>query len=164
MTSAARGRPNNDDATAMIDAIIEDESWTAMLPAADELAGECQVRAAALEPALAREIALLFCNDAAIAELNSRFRGKTGPTNVLSFPSGEAEGFLGDIALARETCAREAEEKGISLRDHAAHLIIHGMLHLIGYDHETEDDAAVMERREAEILDRMGIGDPYDGE
>ncbi|WP_375204628.1 rRNA maturation RNase YbeY [Hyphococcus sp.] len=149
----------------MIDAIIEDESWTAMLPAADELAGECQVRAAALEPALAREIALLFCNDAAIAELNSRFRGKTGPTNVLSFPSGEEEGFLGDIALARETCAREAEEKGLSLRDHAAHLIIHGMLHLIGYDHETEEDAAQMERREKEILKIMGIADPYaDGE
>lgn len=149
----------------MIEAIIEDEGWAALLPAADELAGECQLHAAALEPALAREIALLFCNDAAIADLNSRFRGKTGPTNVLSFPSGEAEGFLGDIALARETCAREAGERGLSLRDHAAHLIIHGMLHLIGYDHETEEDAAVMERREAEILETMGIADPYvDGE
>lgn len=148
----------------MIEAVIEDDGWSRALPEAAALASECQSHAAAVEPGTAREIALLFCNDAAIADLNKRFRGKAGPTNVLSFPSGEPEGFLGDIALARETCEREAAEKGLPLRDHAAHLIIHGMLHLIGYDHETDNDAAVMERRETEILLAMGIADPYESE
>ncbi len=145
----------------MIELVIEDDGWAAALPQAEALAADCVAHAAVPEPALAREIALLLCDDAAIADLNQRFRGKTGPTNVLSFPSGEEEGFLGDIALARETCMREAAEKGVPLRDHAAHLIIHGMLHLIGYDHETDDEAAVMERRETEILGAMGIADPY---
>ena len=148
----------------MIEAVIEDDGWAAALPEAEALAAGCQKHAAALEPETAREVALLLCNDAAIADLNKRFRGKDGPTNVLSFPSDEADGFLGDIALARETCEREAAEKGILLRDHAAHLIIHGMLHLIGYDHETDEDAAVMERRETEILLSMGIADPYGGD
>lgn len=148
----------------MIDLVIEDEGWTALLPDAAALAADCQRAAAGLEPALdSGEIALLLTSDDDMAALNSRFRGKTGPTNVLSFPSGEQEGFLGDMALARETCAREAAEKGVSLRDHAAHLIIHGMLHLIGYDHETEEDAASMERRETEILKTLGVGDPYEG-
>ena len=145
----------------MIEAVIEDEGWTAILPDAAALAEDCQRHAAAFEASIGREIALLFCDDAAMANLNSRFRDKDGATNVLSFPSGEDEGFLGDIALARETCAAEAAEKEISLRDHAAHLIIHGMLHLIGYDHETEDEAVEMERRETEILSAMGVADPY---
>lgn len=148
----------------MIETIIEDEGWTAVLPAAPALAEECCQAAMALEPALAREIALLLCDDAAMTDLNTRFRGKDSATNVLSFPSGEGQGFLGDIALARETCIAEAAEKGISLRDHAAHLIIHGMLHLIGYDHEAEDEAVIMERRESDILRDMGIADPYGDE
>lgn len=145
----------------MIETVIEDEGWMQILPDAAALAGECRLAAAVFEPDLEREIALLMCGDEAMADLNGRFRGKPNPTNVLSFPSGEEDGFLGDIALARETCAAEAAEKNIPLRDHAAHLIIHGMLHLIGYDHETEDEAVLMERREAEILRAMGIADPY---
>jgi len=145
----------------MIDPVIEDEGWAAALPDLEALCAACETAAVGREPALGREIAVLFCDDAAIADLNGRFRGKDGPTNVLSFPSGEPDGFLGDIALARETCVREAHEKQIPLRDHAAHLIIHGMLHLIGYDHETDEDASVMERRESEILGSMGIADPY---
>lgn len=145
----------------MIETVIEDDGWNEILPQPEALAAECRIAAAAAEPALAREIALLLCDDAAMQALNARFRGKDQPTNVLSFPSGEEEGFLGDIALARETCIREAAEKSISLRDHAAHLIIHGMLHLIGYDHETDEDASVMERRECEILASLGIADPY---
>ncbi len=145
----------------MIEAIVEDEGWAASLTDPQALAEACQRAGAATEPALAREIALLLCDDAAMTALNSQFRGKNTPTNVLSFPSGEAEGFLGDIALARETCLREAAEKNIPLRDHSAHLIIHGMLHLIGYDHERDDEAAVMERRESDILLAMGIADPY---
>lgn len=145
----------------MIEAVIEDEGWARTLPDAEAFAETCRQAAAAVEPALGAEIALLLCDDAAMAALNERFRGKDGPTNVLSFPSGEEEGFLGDIALARETCEREAAEKRIPLRDHAAHLIIHGMLHLIGYDHETDGEAAAMERRETEILAALGVADPY---
>lgn len=147
----------------MIDLVIGDEGWADALPDAAALAASCFRAAAAREPRLDGEIALLLCDDAEMAGLNARFRGKDGPTNVLSFPSGEATGFLGDMALARETCAHEAAAKCVALRDHAAHLIIHGMLHLIGYDHETDEEAAQMERREVEILDALGVADPYAG-
>lgn len=145
----------------MIETIIEDEEWRLLLPEAAELAAACHEAAAAREHVLLGEIALMLCDDAAMTELNHRFRSKNQPTNVLSFPSGEVEGFLGDIALARETCQREAAEKSVALRDHAAHLIIHGMLHLIGYDHQTDSDAAAMERRETQILADMNIANPY---
>ena len=145
----------------MIDIVVEDEGWADALPEAEALAEECCKAAQRVEPALEREIALLLCDDATIAALNRQFRQKSEPTNVLSFPSGETEGFLGDIALARETCVAEAADKSIPLRDHAAHLIIHGMLHLIGYDHRDDDEASVMERRETEILAVMGVNDPY---
>ena len=148
----------------MIESLVEDEGWLEALPNIDALVGDCLAAAAEAEPQLDREIALLFCGDAAIRELNAKFRGKDKPTNVLSFPSGQDKGFLGDIALARETCVAEAAEKNIPLREHAAHLIIHGMLHLIGYDHQSEADAVEMERREAEILRDMGVADPYGGE
>jgi probable rRNA maturation factor len=116
---------------------------------------------------------LLFADDAEVQTLNREWRAKDKPTNVLSFPmlergalialapDGPPE-FLGDIALAVETCTREAAEKGLSLEDHAAHLIVHGLLHLAGYDHETSpEDAAVMEALEIKALALMGIADPY---
>ena len=127
-------------------------------------------------PELARtglSVSLLFTGDAEVRELNRDWRGKDRPTNVLSFPMLErAEllalnpdgppALLGDIALALETCAREADDKGISLEHHTAHLIIHGLLHLAGYDHETSpDDARAMEALEINALARMGIADPY---
>ena len=146
----------------MIEVIIEDEGWREAMPDAVSIAENCQRAAAAFEPAAARETALLLCDDAAIKALNARFRQKDRPTNVLSFPSGEAKGFLGDIALARETCVAEAAEKGVALRDHAAHLIIRAKLHLTGYDHQAEEEAAAMESRETEILAPMGVADPYD--
>ena len=100
-------------------------------------------------------------DDATVQGLNARFRGKDAPTNVLAFPAEPEGRFLGDIALARQTCLREAEEKGIAAADHAAHLIVHGVLHLIGYDHQCEEDAVHMERRERAILDLLGVADPY---
>ena len=116
---------------------------------------------------------LLFASDAEVRSLNREWRGKDRPTNVLSFPMLERAALLalatdgppqllGDVALALETCAREADEKGISLADHTAHLIIHGLLHLAGYDHETSaQDARAMELLEINALARMGIADPY---
>ncbi|MFM5885749.1 MAG: rRNA maturation RNase YbeY [Novosphingobium sp.] len=116
---------------------------------------------------------LLFADDAEVHALNREWRGKDKPTNVLSFPmleraellalapDGPPE-LLGDIALALETCAREAADKGLSLEHHAAHLIVHGLLHLAGYDHETSpDEARVMEQLEIKALALLGIADPY---
>ena len=108
-------------------------------------------------------VSLLLGDDAAIAELNQQFRNKAGPTNVLSFPPapGAEPGFLGDIALAAETIVEQAQFQGKRFEHHAAHLVVHGFLHLIGYDHEKPDDAAIMERQEREILISLGIEDPY---
>ncbi len=131
---------------------------------------------AGLVPELANprlSASLLFTSDADVHSLNREWRGKDKPTNVLSFPMLErgdllalaSEGspeLLGDIALAYETCAREAAEKGIALEAHAAHLIVHGLLHLAGYDHEiSPEDAAEMEALEIKALASMGIGNPY---
>jgi probable rRNA maturation factor len=116
---------------------------------------------------------LVFADDAELHALNNEWRGKNKPTNVLSFPMLEREELLdlssegppellGDIALSLETCAREAQEKGVPLDHHAAHLIVHGLLHLAGHDHETSpEDAAVMESIEIKALALMGIADPY---
>ena len=122
------------------------------------------------------DVSVLGCDDARIAELNGAFRGKARPTNVLSWPSavrragqsgqhpprpdpGDPE--LGDIAIAYETCAAEARAAGADLAGHVTHLLVHATLHLLGYDHETEADAALMERLETEILATLGLPDPY---
>ncbi|KTE02343.1 rRNA maturation RNase YbeY [Sphingopyxis sp. H115] len=119
------------------------------------------------------EIAIRLTGDDEVHDLNRDFRGKDKPTNVLSFPqvqpdlleslsnSDDGEILLGDIVLARETCAREAGEKGISLADHATHLIVHGTLHLVGYDHMGDASAAAMEALEVKALASLGIANPY---
>jgi probable rRNA maturation factor len=107
-----------------------------------------------------------------MAGLNADFRGKPQPTNVLSWPDfdgpvpapGTAPLFLGNLALAYETCAREADEAAIPLADHAAHLVVHGVLHLLGYDHEEDAEAEAMEEIETKVLASMGIANPYSGE
>ena len=116
------------------------------------------------------EISVLLTSDAQVRELNAKWRGKDRPTNVLSFPlsdAGELEAgdgpelMLGDLVLARGVCAAEADEKQVALEDHAAHLMVHGTLHLLGYDHRNDDTAADMESREVRALARLGIADPY---
>ncbi|MEM1272817.1 MAG: rRNA maturation RNase YbeY [Pseudomonadota bacterium] len=113
-------------------------------------------------------VSILGCDDDRIAGLNAEFRGKPTPTNVLSWPSSDwhppappKPGELGDIAIAHGICAREAAEQGKTLDDHLTHLLIHATLHLIGYDHETDADAAIMESLETAALATLGIGDPY---
>ena len=110
-----------------------------------------------------REISVLLCDDAEIRTLNHQWRGFDKPTNVLSFPApGEHEGMpLGDIAVAFETCEREAHADGKTFDDHVTHLVVHGVLHLMGYDHETESEAEEMEDTERRILRTLGIADPY---
>lgn len=104
---------------------------------------------------------ILFSDDATVHELNRRFRDKDKPTNVLSFPAPEREGYPGDVILAYETCAKEAQVAGISLIDHASHLALHGVLHLNGFDHQEEDEAAEMEALETAALTGLGLQDPY---
>jgi probable rRNA maturation factor len=112
------------------------------------------------------EVSLLLTSDAELKALNARWRGQDKPTNVLSFPAAPADrlgeaGTLGDIALAFETLADEAEAAGVPLADHYRHLVTHGFLHLIGYDHQTDEEAERMEALEQRILARLGVADPY---
>lgn len=118
--------------------------------------------ATAVAEAKRGSVSLLLGDDATIARLNKQFRGKDGPTNVLSFPASSVPlEFLGDIALAAETIGEEAKFQGKRFENHAAHLAVHGFLHLLGYDHEKDEDAARMEARERAILASIGIEDPY---
>jgi probable rRNA maturation factor len=116
------------------------------------------------------ELAIMLTDDSGIRTLNSNWRGIDKPTNVLSFPAlqptapqkpGDAPRMLGDIAIAYETMRREADEEGKPFDHHLSHLAVHGFLHLIGYDHENDDDAETMEHLETEILVQLGIPDPY---
>lgn len=111
------------------------------------------------------EVSVALSSDAEVAVLNERFRNIAKPTNVLSFPAGAgaAESFLGDIVLARETIGREAREQEVPFTHHVQHLVVHGILHLLGYDHLTAADAEVMEAIEIEALSRLGIANPYTG-
>jgi len=148
----------------MIDVEIEDEAWLQALPDVEAVV-ERAAQAAIDIPAAGdpeRSATLLLTDDAAVADLNGRFRGKPTSTNVLSFPApSTAYPHLGDVALAYGVCAGEAAAQGKSLADHLTHLVVHGVLHLLGYDHEAEADAEVMEQMECEILRRFGVADPY---
>lgn len=116
---------------------------------------------------LESELSLVFTNDHDIRKLNAQWRNIDKPTNVLSFPAfdiapGNTPGLLlGDIVLAHETVTREADNENKSINDHLTHLLVHGLLHLVGYDHQTDDEAEQMEQLEREILRNLGIADPY---
>lgn len=151
---------------------VDIEAWDAIAPAA--LATACAEALVTIDPPGLRAGAacVVFADDEAVRALNRDFRAKDAPTNVLSFPADtsfpgsemetDADGpRLGDVILGYETCAREAAERGISLADHAAHLVLHGVLHLLGYDHTTEAEAERMEAIERAALQRLGIADPY---
>jgi probable rRNA maturation factor len=145
----------------VIDIEVEDPAWTADLPEAEAL-----VRAAG-QGVLRHErqtggINVLLTDDATVRDLNNRFLKKDKPTNVLSFPAlPNPERNLGDVALAHGVCAREAAEQGKPLAHHLQHLVAHGVLHLLGYDHETDAEAAEMEGLERAVLSGLGVPDPY---
>ncbi|MCC6949207.1 MAG: rRNA maturation RNase YbeY [Bradyrhizobiaceae bacterium] len=147
-----------------IDFSVESPRW-------DNVTGAQKTIRAAIEAALesesAREtgVSVVLTDDARMRALNRAWRGKDAPTNVLSFPAAEdpheAARFLGDIVLAIETIEREAADECKPLSQHLAHLAVHGTLHLLGFDHERDEDADTMERREREILAALGVPDPY---
>ena len=137
---------------------VIDPAWSAALPDAEGLVGQ-----AALAVPGEGEVAIILCDDEEVRRLNGRFRGKDVATNVLSFPAGaNLLGHLGDIALAFGTCVREAADQGKPLADHLRHLVVHGLLHLLGYDHQDETEGDVMEALERTILGGLGVPDPYD--
>jgi len=152
-----------------IDVLTEDDAWRA-LPKREALARSA-VRAVfeALDrPEPPSELSIVFTGDAAVADLNRRWRAKAGPTNVLSFPAadtaggGQEPGTLGDIVLAAGVVAAEADAQGKPLANHTAHLIVHGLLHLLGYDHAEDATAEAMERLEVRAMARLGLPDPYE--
>lgn len=147
--------------------IVEDGGDWSFIENVQELV-EAAAAEVATEPALklkTASVTIALSDDASVAVLNGQFRGKPKPTNVLSFPAGPGagEGFLGDIVLAAETVRREAEDEDIPVEHHFQHLVVHGVLHLLGYDHETDAEADVMEKLEIGILARLGIANPYTG-
>lgn len=143
----------------MIEVEIEDAAWAEALPDAESIvvaAAEAAVRGAG------GSVVVLLTDDGAVQALNARFRGKDAATNVLSFPAADNPmDHLGDVALAFGVCAREAKDQGKPLADHLSHLVAHGVLHLLGYDHETDADAEAMEALERAVLAPLGIPDPY---
>jgi probable rRNA maturation factor len=141
---------------------LEDTAWTAALPDAETLVLEAADATLASEGAVGEGVTLLLTDDATIRDLNRRFRQRDQPTNVLSFPAPQnPERFLGDIALAYGVCAREAKEQGKPLKHHLQHLVAHGVLHLLGYDHVSDAQAEEMENLERAVLAGLGIPDPY---
>jgi probable rRNA maturation factor len=164
----------------LVDTVIEDPRWEGFgLPVVATRACTAALVELGL-PAQGFTLCLMGCDDAHIAQLNADFRGKPVPTNVLSWPSEERAAefagevpdlpeagpaddpeHLGDIAIAWETCAAEAEAAGKKMDAHVTHLVVHGLLHLLGYDHIDDLDATLMETTEARILETMGVSDPY---
>lgn len=158
-----------------VDINVQCRDWDG-LDGLDALIGAAaQAAAEAAGPAAGEarrlEVSVMLTSDEEIAALNAAYRQRDGATNVLSFPQampggtgGGADGparLIGDIVLAHETISREAREAGKSMRDHISHLVVHGMLHLFGYDHEEDTEAEVMEGLETRILAGLGIADPY---
>ncbi|ADG08552.1 rRNA maturation RNase YbeY [Caulobacter segnis] len=149
--------------TITVDIEIEDEAWTKAAEDAEALVWRAaQAVLDAHEDIEGQGIVILLTNDDTVQGLNRDFRQKDYATNVLSFPSPpNPEGQIGDIALAYGVCAREAEEQGKPLAHHLQHLVAHGVLHLLGYDHESDDEAEAMEALEREILAGLDVPDPY---
>jgi len=143
----------------VIEVEVEDAAWTATLP--DAVAVVERAATAALGT-VEGDLVILLTDDAAVSDLNRRFRDRTGPTNVLSFPAAEsAAPHLGDLVLAHGVCAAEAVAQGKTLADHLTHLTVHGVLHLLGRDHESEAEAEAMEAEERTLLASLGVADPY---
>lgn len=158
------------DSSHSIEVTVEAAAWHSAVTDPDQLCRRAV--AAVLRQELAStddvEVSVMLADDSRVQVLNREFRGQDRPTNVLSFPTGELGGampgrpvLLGDVVLALETARREAERDGKALGAHVTHLVVHGTLHLLGYDHEDDAEAELMEAREIEVLAGLGVADPY---
>ena len=154
-----------------LDILQEAGDWSGLpdREALAQAAAEALAAAPAFRARVPAEACLALSDDATVRDLNARFRGKDKPTNVLSFPAlkgpqEESAPQLGDIILAQETIEREAAEQGLTPAHHLQHLVVHGLLHLLGFDHETEEEAQEMEGIEIEVLAGLGIANPYAGD
>jgi probable rRNA maturation factor len=149
-----------------VEVVCHDDAWSKTQISDDALERAARAAFAAAPPKWQGDydIALVLTADAEMRALNSHWRGKDAATNVLSFPADEdisEPGFLGDVALALETVQKESREQDIPLADHVAHLVVHGVLHLLGFDHASDTEAERMEDIEREALAALGIADPY---
>jgi probable rRNA maturation factor len=143
----------------MIEVEIDDGAWSETLP---DVAARVERAAAAALGTVQGDVVVLLADDIHVQEINARFRDKDRPTNVLSFPAPDSVApHLGDLILAYGVCAEEARAQGKTLADHLAHLTVHGVLHLLGRDHEDDAEAEAMEGEERSILASLGIADPY---
>jgi probable rRNA maturation factor len=151
-----------------IEIAIESGDWPRGLEPLAEKALRAALEGSGYELSGPAEISVLLTDDARQRKLNRKWRGKESSTNVLSFPQigpeDALEGLLGDISLARETLIREAQELSKPFEDHFVHLLVHGMLHILGFDHVIRSEALVMEKHETDIMLDMGYADPYDGQ
>ena len=155
---------DNDSSSHLIEVTVEAPAWCTAVTEPEALCRRVIARVLAREVATIQvEVSVLLAGDEEVRALNRTWRGKDAPTNVLSFPSGEiaATGFLGDVALAAETIRREAHEQEIALQDHVSHLVVHGVFHLLGFDHDDDEAAERMETLERAALASLGIADPY---
>jgi probable rRNA maturation factor len=146
-----------------VEIVQVDGAWDGALPRLDGAVHATLAALVAEVPEMTGTATLALSTDNEMRALNRQFRGHDKPTNVLSFPAGgrAVDGVLGDVVLALETLEKEANTLGIPLVHHLQHLVVHGLLHLVGHDHETEADAARMESLESRILARLGVDDPY---
>jgi probable rRNA maturation factor len=143
----------------VIEIEIEDAAWSEALPDAEAVVNRA---ATAALGTVEGDVVILLTDDESVRDINARFRDRDRPTNVLSFPAAEsAFPHLGDLTLAFGVCAREAQEQGKTLSDHLSHLTVHGVLHLLGRDHEDDAEADEMEAEERSILASLGVADPY---
>ena len=143
----------------MIEIEVEADAWTGALAEAETVVSRA---AQAALGTVEGDVVVLLTDDEAVRDLNARFRDKDKATNVLSFPAPQsAAPHLGDVVLAYGVCAAEAEAQGKTLSDHLSHLVVHGVLHLLGRDHEDDAEAEEMEAEEREILAGLGVADPY---
>lgn len=146
----------------VLECVIEHDAWTEIDGLKDRAIDVVERALSRIDRSVEGTAIVLLTHDEAVQTLNRTYRGKDRPTNVLSFPAPEREGYPGDMALGYETCLREAEDSGLALKDHATHLVLHGFLHLLGYDHQTDEDAALMEGLETKVLKELGLRDPYE--
>ena len=154
-----RADPNR--ARVSVGVVMKSASWIRAIPGAARLARRAaRAATAAASPKRGGEIAVVLADDATLKRLNRDYRGKDKPTNVLSFPLAGGD-LLGDVVLARETVLREAAEQGKTPADHLAHLVVHGVLHLFGHDHQRAAEARRMEALEVRVLRTLRIANPY---